>query len=1218
MVINRITFLIICCMLTNLVLYAQKEDTISQRIILIGDAGQLTDGKHPVVDAVRNLIKLDKKTTVLFLGDNLYKNGLPDDQSSGYNAARAVLDSQLSIADGTPSKVYMIPGNHDWENGSAGGLDAIIRQQLYVSFLGKKNVRYFPEDGCPGPVEVDLGNDVAMILFDSQWWLHPYDKPGIESDCNFKTKEQLVAQIADIASRNSKKLIILACHHPFKSNGVHGGLFTLKQHIFPFTDIFKSAYIPLPVLGSVYPIARSVFGTPQDLKHPNYADMIDRISTAVKAVAPNVIFVSGHEHNLQHIKDSSYNYIISGGGCKEQRVSKSKKSLFTTDSQGFTVLEVSTNKTVNANFYTVTDSIRNPYNATLLNFATIPNQFLEDSTKVEVDPFAKYKDTVNRAANPRFTKIGGLKQLFIGKNYREEWRTPVNMRVFNLKKEKGGMTIVSIGGDGQSTSLRLKDASGKEWTLKSLYKNFTKILPEAFQGNIMKVTATEFNSAAFPYGSFIVPTLLKKLDLQTPNPELFYVPDDPAFSFYRKLFADRVCTLEEREPSTSGANTISTAKVFGKMVEENDHLPNQPATLTARLLDIVIGDFDRHFDQWKWSTDDTGKGKIYIPIPKSREMSFFYSEGLQLKLFSRRTLPFLKGFRNTIPHVDWLGYGARDFDRIFLTDLDAEEWRQSIKSVQESLSDSVIRKAVQQLPKEIFPISGETIINKMISRRNLLTTKGMAYYKFISNKVNIIGSNQKEYFKVSSTDRGLQVKVYARAKGNDTSFIMYDRIFDQSVTHEIRLFGLNDDDLFNIEENASSKIKIRIIGGKGNDTFDIKGSVENLLYDIKSDGNYIVHGSHSKNRFSVNPPVNDNSITGFQYNTTRFPQALMSYNSDEGPAVGIGLSKRTHGFRNPPFASDQKFAAIYYFAGAYQLYYKGEFNHITRNLDVLLQANSVNPGLHNFFGLGNQTKIDKNKNDNFYRTRYKVVEIDALLRHRYFEKFHLMYGPYYYQYSNNYKFNTGNVLAKPREIGLDSANTFTKKAYLGGKFAIHLDNRNNEIFPTRGIHWDNEFLYAKGIKDGSHDLTRISTDMTVYISQNNPAKVIAVLKLGGSKILSKNFEYFQAVTLGNNELQGFRKNRYQGTSSAYGSLELKVKLFDVDSYLLSGPLGITGFYDIGRVWLKGERTKGLHSGFGGGLYFVPFNLFVISASAGFSESDRVVNFSIGTKVNITY
>ena len=1207
--------LIGCVLLLNLSLKAQ-EDTITQRIVLIGDAGQLTNGKHPVVDAVRNLIKLDKKTTILFLGDNLYRNGLPNDQSPNYNSARAVLDSQLSIADNTPAKVYMIPGNHDWQNGSAGGYDAILRQQLYVTFaINKKNVTYYPEGGCPGPVAVELGKDVVMILFDSQWWLHAYDKPGIESDCSYKTKDQLVAQIADLAARNSKKLIILACHHPFKSNGPHGGVFTLKQHIFPFTDISSKAYLPLPILGSAYPIARSVFGAPQDLSYPAYTEMIDRISTAIKAVAPNIIFVSGHEHNLQYIKDSSYNYIISGGGCKEQRVSKNpKNSLFSTESQGFSVLEVSKNKNVTVNFYTVTDSVRNPYNATVLNFSKIPPQFLEDTATAKEDPFAKYKDTVNRAANPGYKDISGLKKIFMGENYRKEWQTPVNMKVFNLRKEKGGMTIVSLGGDGQSTSLRLKDAKGKEWTLKSINKNFTKALPEAFLGNIMKVTATEINTAAFPYSSFIIPPLVKSLGLQTPHPELFFVPDDPAFSFYRKLFADKVCTLEEREPSSDGSNTISTAKVFGNMIDQNDHLPVQSATLKARLLDFVIADFDRHFDQWKWSISDTGQGKIYYPIPKSREMAFFDNQGLQIRLFSRRVLPFLKGFRNTITQENWLGYGARDFDRIFLTDLDGVEWKKSISYVQESLTDSVIRKAVMKLPPEIFSIRGESIIKKMISRRNLLTNSGMAYYNFISRKINIIGSNDKEYFKVSNTDKGLQVRVYAREKGNDTSFIMYNRVFDPTITHEIRLFGLNDDDLFYIDSAASSRIKFRIIGGKGNDTFDIRGHVESLLYDIKADENFIRNSSHAKNRFSVNPPVNDNSIIGFQYNTTRFPQLLVSYNSDFGSSVGVGFSKRTFGFRNLPYASDQKLAVVYSFNKAYQFYYKGEFNHITRNLDVLLEANSVNPGLSNFFGIGNNTKIDASKPDNFYRVRYKTTEISMLFRKRYFEKFHMMFGPYYFRYANDYTFTKGNILSKPQTIGLDSANIFSHKTYAGVKFNLHLDNRNSEVFPTRGIHWENQFLYAAGISN-SHNFSRYSSDLTLYISKNN-SKLVGIFKAGISRILSKHYEFFQAITLGNNDLKGFRNNRYQGTRATYGSLELRAKLFDIDSYILSGPFGLTAFYEIGRVRVQGDSNKSFHSAVGGGLYFIPFNLFVITASAGYSAGDRVINFSIGTKINL--
>src|SRR5262245_24318983 len=78
-----------------------QSDTISQRIILVGDAGELTNGRHPVVEAIKQFTKIDKKTTVLYLGDNLYDTGLPDDQSLTYQAAKAVLDSQLSVVENT-------------------------------------------------------------------------------------------------------------------------------------------------------------------------------------------------------------------------------------------------------------------------------------------------------------------------------------------------------------------------------------------------------------------------------------------------------------------------------------------------------------------------------------------------------------------------------------------------------------------------------------------------------------------------------------------------------------------------------------------------------------------------------------------------------------------------------------------------------------------------------------------------------------------------------------------------------------------------------------------------------------------------------------------------------------------------------------------------------------------------------------------------------------
>src|SRR5258705_7923072 len=201
------------------------ENSLQATIILIEDAGELIKSHPPVLIGVRNTIPFNNKTTVVFLGDNLYKTGLPDDATLNYSARKAALDSQIIIAKGTDAKVYFVPGNHDWQNGGRGGYEGIVREQQYVDNFGEKNVKFYPEDGCPGPVEVNITKDVVLLIIDSQWWIHPYDKPGIESDCPYKTKQEVLTQIDDILSKDSKKLVIIAFHHTLKSFGIHGGYF---------------------------------------------------------------------------------------------------------------------------------------------------------------------------------------------------------------------------------------------------------------------------------------------------------------------------------------------------------------------------------------------------------------------------------------------------------------------------------------------------------------------------------------------------------------------------------------------------------------------------------------------------------------------------------------------------------------------------------------------------------------------------------------------------------------------------------------------------------------------------------------------------------------------------------------------------------------------------------------------------------------------------------
>ena len=1210
-------FLIIAVLfIFNKSMQAQVADSIQSLIVLIGDAGELTKGRHPVVSAVKNHIPIGAKTTIVFLGDNLYKTGLPDNSLPTYDIAKAPLDSQIHITGDIKSQVYFIPGNHDWANGGSNGYESVLRVQNYIDILSNNYIRMYPRDGCPGPVEAKITDDITLVMIDSQWWLHENDKPGIESDCPYKTPAEILTQLEDILTKNAKKLVILATHHPLRSYGPHGGYFTIKQHIFPFTDAMSSLYFPLPLLGSAYPLTRAVFGTAQDLKHPLYQTFINSIESVVKG-HPNVIFASGHEHTLQLIQDSGYNYIVSGSGCKTSRVSKSRNTLFAVGKTGFATLEISKNKNVQATFYTVqADSMKKEYSAHIFNFAKVAEQKKDSARQIE---FA-FKDSVVISASDKYKNVNGFKKTFLGNNYRKEWSTPIALKVFNISKEQGGFTITGLGGGKQTKSLKLKDKNGKEWTLRTVDKDPEKALPDNLRGTLAQSIVQDMISASNPYAPLVVPVLAKAAGVVAAAPRFFFVPDDPAFGYYRPVFANTVVMLEDREPVAKPGDTKSTSKVLNKLYEDNDHRIDQPAVLKARLLDMLIADFDRHADQWKWQTLDTGKGKLYSPIPKDRDQAFFNSDGLLVRFLSNKRMPFLQGFKKNFRGINGLNFVARDFDRTFLNNLDKNAWQLIADSFQLKITDEVIKNAASKYPPEVKQMDSVATVSKLISRRNSLTAEALKYYKFLAKEVTVFGSNESEYFHVTNSNGNLKLTVYKKDNSSDSASVMYQRTFLSKETNELRMFGLNGADKFEIDENVKSKILLRIIGGKGEDTFNLKGNVHNFVYDLKQEKNDLQHLKRTNREFSTDPAINDFKTTGYRYNTFYAPQINLGFNPEDYVLVGLGFSKRTYGFRKEPYATDQKFTTLYAPGRqAYQLKYHGVFNSILFKNDVVAHAEMANPSLSNFFGYGNSTVYDKSKNIYFYRVRYNYLSADLMLRKRYNDIFQLSVGPTYYHYWNDYADNENRILAKPSLIGSDSASVYGIKQYLGVKAKLDISYINNEIFPTRGITWFSELTSLKGMNSNTKDLNKVTSDMTIYATVSDLSKVTAVLRFGGGYIFSKNFEYFQALSLGvNNYVRGYRKNRFSGSSMLYGSAEMRFKLFKSASYILPGDVGLLGFYDIGRVWMKNENSQKWHNSVGGGLYFVPFNIIMVSATVGISKEDQLFNFTLGTKFNLTF
>ncbi len=288
-------------------------ETIATSLYLIGDAGKPDSTGEPVLEALqRDLAARSSDRVVVFLGDNAYPRGLPAPGQPGRHDAERNLRAQVEAITTNAVRGFFVPGNHDWAKHGADGWEAIKRQERFIDSLGRGAVSLQPGGGCPGPKTVDIGPRLRLVLLDTQWWLHPGPKPqGPASGCVPNTEADIVDSLRSVVRGAAGRMVVVAQHHPLMSGGEHGGYFGFTDHLFPLRAAKPSLWIPIPLLGSLYPTARQEGISRQDISSRPYQHMISALRRAFHA-APPALTAAGHEHNLQ---------VIEGGGAKLQLVS---------------------------------------------------------------------------------------------------------------------------------------------------------------------------------------------------------------------------------------------------------------------------------------------------------------------------------------------------------------------------------------------------------------------------------------------------------------------------------------------------------------------------------------------------------------------------------------------------------------------------------------------------------------------------------------------------------------------------------------------------------------------------------------------------------------------------------------------------------------------------------------------------------------------------------
>lgn len=1181
-----------------------QDDDIVNRVIFIGDAGEINFKQETIIPRASDLI-LDGKTQVVYLGDNIYPRGIGLPGSPEEESTKDILRSQFEPMRAKGAPVLFIPGNHDWDRMGKDGLAKIKAQGQFIEAQGDSLLKLLPADGCPGPVELPISDDAVMIVYDSEWWLFPYDTSSPDSDCECTTEDEFLNKLEELLYKNRDKTILLASHHPFYTYGVHGGYYSFKDHLFPLTVLNKNLWIPLPILGSLYPLLRSsVFLNPEDMPHPEYQNLINSVSDVIDGF-PNVILVAGHEHGLQFIKEDGRYQVVSGSGAKSSYVKKADNLLYGTSLQGFVTVDLLDDRSTQITYYQYADGSINStfeYQVDYIDESLINNQ-------MAIDPIEG--DSIVIQANPEYDERGNLHRKLFGENYRKEWAADTEVPILRVSEIEGGLIPIKRGGGMQTVSIRLQDSTGKQWVLRSVNKNSESLLPSALHNTFASDFIDDAVSAQHPYSALMVPAIANAAKVPHTNPIIGWVAPDSLLGVYNLTIANTLNLLEEREPLGDSDNTI---KMLDKVFNDNDDTFGAKTFFRSRLVDLLIGDWDRHEDQYRWVDEKEGKDKDYRVVPRDRDQVLRVMEGVFPSIVSREwAVPTIQGFDDHIRNMKYSMLKSDFLDAHTKMQFSYDEWMELTEEFVDNVSDSVLWKSVHSLPPSSVEIRGQQLYETLRARRDAIPQAMDKYYQFVHSIIDIRLSNKNERVQISDDQDGaLRILINKINKDGEVKRQFLNRVYHPDTTKKINIYLSQGKDSVEVDA-PHSPIRLRIIGGQENKVIEVKQARRKVhVYDlIKDSSTYLGDRRAMKTHFS-----NDSTHTEFVpvnlYNTT-MPLALVGYNVDDGILLGAGF-KYTHqrGFRKTPFNHSQKVLVSGALkTGSFKVDYEGHWRELIGKADLVVSAYAFVPNnTQNFFGLGNGSEFDESLSSGYYRARFNLYEVEPSLQWTK-ETSYFKIGPSLQYYSLDPSKNQGRLILDEESLkSYDRYHIDENKAFAGLVSEYRIDNRDNQLIPTRGGFFNTKVRAYAGLNEYSNSFVQVRSNIGVYKGFANNAIIIAN-RLGGGVTFGKP-AFYQALFLGGQDnLLGTRKYRYAGDHLFYNNLEARIRLARVGSFILPGQLGLVGFYDIGKVWAENYNTKALHQTYGGGLYYAPAEMAVFQLVAGHSKDGWYPHFNMG-------
>jgi hypothetical protein len=785
-------------------------------------------------------------------------------------------------------------------------------------------------------------------------------------------------------------------------------------------------------------------------------------------------------------------------------------------------------------------------------------------------------ETTEVVPGPQYD-TGWLHRLFFGSHYRDLWSTPIEAPVLDMDGFAGGLEVSRRGGGEQTKSLRLEGADGKEYQFRSIDKDPVKTLPLALRTTAAAAIVRDQTSAGHPVSALLAPPILEAAGVLHSTPEIFILPkDDPRLGKFAAEFGGMLGTIEER-PRDEGASFAGATEVISttRLLEEVEDSPKDQmdarAFLTARLVDVFIGDWDRHADQWRWARFGDTRPHLWRPIPRDRDQAFARYDGILLTV-ARASTPQLVKFGPAYSGMLGQTWNGRDLDRRFLVPLEWPAWDSVATALQSRLTDEVIETAAARLPPSYLPLDSTRLANALKQRRDELPEAARRYYRHLAAEVDVHGTDRDEVAEVHRVNgRFAEVSLAVVGESGEVGEPYFRRRFDHEDTKEVRLMLHGGADRVRVWGEGDGGVRIRVLPGKDADQIVDSSRGGRVTMYTEEPADTVLPGRNvSVNRKSYAPSDTAPRDWGDRWLSLTW----LAGGPDIGIFAGTGIQLTRYGFRRDPYAERYRLRAGWSTgANTGRADFSATWIPANSRLRANLFARASGIDVLRFHGFGNEVSAEGP--DEFFRVDQIDLTLIPSLTFPVGESAEFSLGPKL-RYSDT-DFEEDRFIT-PAEYG---AGTF---GMLGASGQFRLETQDQPLAATRGLTLTLGGSYFPAALDVEEHFGEAHAEASTFVAATTlPLEPTLALRVGGKRVWGR-FPFQEAAYIGDaSTVRLGRQNRYAGDASVYAQSELR--LFLTKFYFLApADFGVLGLADVGRVFLDGEESDVWHAAGGGGIW----------------------------------